>query len=307
MASDDSLTRQIEEIEALSSIYGDEWCVIDEIGRVYCIAVSDTEKPSVGKICLQVLLPEDYPNESSPIFQINGAWLKPQERCDMLDGLNEICKDNMGESVIFLMVEYLREFIIARPEEQEQNEDRANVSQQSEEVVEVDDPEYQVDVDCIDLSQLSIPYDEDDTPDIIHGEPTTDRRSTFQGHLAKVTNVKQVKLVLNSLYENRKIANATHNIYAYRIHNDEKNTVIQDCEDDGETAAGGRLLHLLQILNVSNVLVVVSRWYGGILLGPDRFKHINNAARSILQANGYIEKKEETTKKSKQKRHGNRK
>jgi hypothetical protein len=29
-------------------------------------------------------------------------------------------------------------------------------------------------------------------------------------------------------------------------------------------------------------MVVVSRWYGGILLGPDRFKHINNCARNIL-------------------------
>ena len=35
----------------------------------------------------------------------------------------------------------------------------------------------------------------------------------------------------------------------------------------GESAAGGRLLHLLNILDVQNVCVVVSRWYGGILLG----------------------------------------
>jgi hypothetical protein len=36
-------------------------------------------------------------------------------------------------------------------------------------------------------------------------------------------------------------------------------------------------------------VVVVSRWFGGVLLGPDRFKHINNAARSTLAAYGYIE------------------
>lgn len=35
-------------------------------------------------------------------------------------------------------------------------------------------------------------------------------------------------------------------------------------------------------------VVIVSRWYGGILLGPDRFKHINNAARSLLGSCGYI-------------------
>lgn len=32
----------------------------------------------------------------------------------------------------------------------------------------------------------------------------------------------------------------------------------------------------------------VSRWYGGILLGPARFTHINNAARELLDACGYI-------------------
>lgn len=42
-----------------------------------------------------------------------------------------------------------------------------------------------------------------------------------------------------------------------------------------------------QVLNVRNVLVVVSRWYGGVLLGPDRFKHINNCARSILVERSY--------------------
>lgn len=35
-------------------------------------------------------------------------------------------------------------------------------------------------------------------------------------------------------------------------------------------------------MNVKNVIVIVSRWYGGIHLGPDRFRHINNAARQVL-------------------------
>lgn len=60
------------------------------------------------------------------------------------------------------------------------------------------------------------------------------------------------RLVLSALKENKKIANATHNIYAYRIRKDgENNCLQQDCEDDGETAAGGRLLHLLQVVHWS--------------------------------------------------------
>ena len=62
----------------------------------------------------------------------------------------------------------------------------------------------------------------------------------------------------------------------------------QDCDDDGESAAGGRMLHLLQMVDARNVVVVVSRWYGGILLGPARFTHINNAARDLLNECGYI-------------------
>ncbi|KAJ3598927.1 hypothetical protein NHX12_032890 [Muraenolepis orangiensis] len=112
----------------------------------------------------------------------------------------------------------------------------------------------------------------------------------------KLTACLQVKVVLDKLCENKKIASATHNIYAYRIYCEDKQSYLQDCEDDGETAAGGRLLHLLQILDVRNVMVVVSRWYGGILLGPDRFKHINNCARNILVQEGYTSSPEEASK-----------
>lgn len=136
----------------------------------------------------------------------------------------------------------------------------------------------------------------EELPPIDHGVPVTDRRSTFQAHLAPVVCPEQVKMVLAKLYENKKIASATHNIYAYRIFCEDKQTFLQDYSDDGETAAGGRLLHLMEILNVRNVLVVVSRWYGGILLGPDRFKHINNCARSLLVERSYTGSPEESSK-----------
>lgn len=33
----------------------------------------------------------------------------------------------------------------------------------------------------------------------------------------------------------------------FRIYCEDKQTFLQDCEDDGETAAGGRLLHLMEV------------------------------------------------------------
>jgi putative IMPACT (imprinted ancient) family translation regulator len=36
-------------------------------------------------------------------------------------------------------------------------------------------------------------------------------------------------------------------------------------------------------------MVVVTRWYGGVHLGPDRFRHIKNAARQVLDMAGLIQ------------------
>jgi putative IMPACT (imprinted ancient) family translation regulator len=55
-----------------------------------------------------------------------------------------------------------------------------------------------------------------------------------------------------------------------------------DNDDDGEDAAGGRLAMLLDVRDEDGVMVVVSRWYGGILLGPRRFAVISNVARELL-------------------------
>ena len=58
------------------------------------------------------------------------------------------------------------------------------------------------------------------------------------------------RLVLNRLKENRKIASATHNIYAYRVRL-ATGVMAQDCEDDGETKAGSRMLHLMAVSRAS--------------------------------------------------------
>lgn len=48
------------------------------------------------------------------------------------------------------------------------------------------------------------------------------------------------------------------------------------------------------MLDLTGVLVVVTRWFGGIHLGPDRFKHINQAARDALEAGGFLEEVEKS-------------
>uniref|UniRef100_A0A8D0L9D3 Impact RWD domain protein n=1 Tax=Sphenodon punctatus TaxID=8508 RepID=A0A8D0L9D3_SPHPU len=293
--------RQTEEIEALSSIYGDEWCVVDEDERIFCIKISDCSKQPKWTLCLQVILPPEYPTSAPPTYQLNAPWLRGQDYKELANSLEEIYLQNLGESILYLWVEKIREVLI----EKFQSSDPAGPDTKvvTEEIdVEYEDDfslEYQpVQENTIEILNFVVTESQEDEnlPPIIHGTPMTDRRSTFQAHLAPVVYPKQVKMVLGKLYENKKIATATHNIYAYRIYCEDKQTYLQDCEDDCETAAGGRLLHLMQILNVRNVLIVVSRWYGGILLGPDRFKHINNCARDILVEQNYVTSAEESSK-----------
>lgn len=83
-------------------------------------------------------------------------------------------------------------------------------------------------------------------------------------------------MVLSHLMSDRRIARAAHPIInAWRC--EVGDVLHQDNDDDGESAAGGRLAHLLQIMEVKDVLVIVTRYFGGIHLGPDRFKCVRPA------------------------------
>lgn len=143
----------------------------------------------------------------------------------------------------------------------------------------------------------------DTPPDWTLSDVVTEKKSVFVGRAARVTSLEQAQAFLDHLLATeKKVAAATHNISAWRIRqkkatgssipgkngaSSETVTVVQDCDDDGETAAGGRLLHLMQLMDVWDVIVVVTRWYGGVLLGPDRFRIINAVGRDALLKGGF--------------------
>jgi hypothetical protein len=126
--------------------------------------------------------------------------------------------------------------------------------------------------------------------EIKSGIPLVDRRSFFQAHFARVSNVEQVNKIKEILLSDAKIRRATHNITAYRIKRVDPTSgvemILQENEDDGEDKAGQRLAKLLELMGAENVFLMVSRWFGGILLGPERFKHINQVATTLLEENG---------------------
>lgn len=118
-------------------------------------------------------------------------------------------------------------------------------------------------------------------PLIYHGEPLTDRKSTFQAHSCPVFSMEDVRSFLSILLDDRKVERAIHNMLAYRIVGD---FTVKDNDEDGEDGAGSIMSHLLELTHAENLAVVVTRWYGGIHLGPDRFKHINRVARDAIEA-----------------------
>ncbi|KAJ9123267.1 hypothetical protein QFC22_001465 [Naganishia vaughanmartiniae] len=132
----------------------------------------------------------------------------------------------------------------------------------------------------------------------IHSSPPiTVSKSVFIGHACRVTNPFEVPLVIHHLLSDKKIAKAAHPvIHAYRIVKDQEDigkpgqqVIVADNDDDGETAAGGRLAHLLQILPAC----IVRSGTRKQLLGPERFKLINQAARDALEIGGFLPDKAE--------------
>lgn len=125
-------------------------------------------------------------------------------------------------------------------------------------------------------------------------------KSVFVARSAPVSSPEQAQQYLQHLLDSdKKVRSATHNITAWRIRG-ENGVTFQDCDDDGETAAGGRVLHLMQLMDLWDVMVVVTRWYGGHQLGPKRFSIINTVARDAFVKARLV--KEETSTKKKGKR-----
>ena len=99
--------------------------------------------------------------------------------------------------------------------------------------------------------------------DIFHKE-TEIKKSIFIAHLMPVTSEEEAQAALDGFRKEYK--DATHNCYAWRIGT---TRVLEKSGDDGEPqgTAGHPMLHVLQMQHLTNVLAVVTRYFGGIKLG----------------------------------------
>jgi len=118
------------------------------------------------------------------------------------------------------------------------------------------------------------------------GDSLEDRASRFVARIAyPITSVEAAQAAIGQMKRHGNAGSADHNIFAYRVACG--SAVKFDCHDDGEDRAGGRLLAMLNKEKALGVAVVVSRWFGGINLGPVRFQHICGSARILLQQCGH--------------------
>lgn len=105
----------------------------------------------------------------------------------------------------------------------------------------------------------------------------SDRGSRYAVSGVAVRSRAEVDAFIKALKKKSKYAKATHNTWA---------VILSDGgpikNDDGESGAGAVILKMLEREALHDVVVVVTRWYGGVHLGGDRFAHVVTCTRAFL-------------------------
>ncbi|KAJ4322494.1 hypothetical protein N0V94_002368 [Neodidymelliopsis sp. IMI 364377] len=281
MSSNDAIA---DELTSINSIFDEETLSpVDATERLFSLRL-----PSFPSIVLRIEFPADYPDAPPSILgtQSVGDDVPKGMGNRAVDVVRDVLAQvyRPGEACVYDLLEDTRE---ALGKAEEQGDFHLN-----------DQPEDQAQEEEISYAPLSSTADFGPEPPWTVAEPISEKKSVFLARVAPVSSPAQAKeYVAHLLATDKKAAKATHNMTSWRIKGP-NDTVYQDCNDDGETAAGSRMLHLMQLMDVWNVMVVVTRWYGGVHLGPDRFRLINTAAREALVLGGFVkDNKEEGGKK----------
>ncbi|KIK68978.1 hypothetical protein GYMLUDRAFT_629310 [Collybiopsis luxurians FD-317 M1] len=146
---------------------------------------------------------------------------------------------------------------------------------------------------------------------IYASERLYDRKSIFVAHASALPSATQLPLFLELLTASPKLKKATHCMYAYRTSNSQSSItcnsksskVVTGQHDGGESGSGNHLARLLDVTRCENTIIVVSRWYGGVQLGADRWRRITEVAKEALTKGGFLNQGErrEPEKESKKK------
>ena len=91
------------------------------------------------------------------------------------------------------------------------------------------------------------------------------KKSKFISHIYYIESEEEAKNIINQT--SKKYYDAKHNCYAYVVQ--EKSAIIERSSDNGEPngTAGAPLCNVIKKNNLCNILIIVTRYFGGILLG----------------------------------------
>ena len=120
------------------------------------------------------------------------------------------------------------------------------------------------------------------------GKLFKDKNSKFYGYAFPVTNENQIKSHLEALKKEH--YSARHWCYAYQLGTED---IKYRANDDGEpnNSAGMPIYGQIQSFDVTNILIIVVRYYGGIKLGVGGLINAyRTGAQLALEASQIIEK-----------------
>ena len=111
----------------------------------------------------------------------------------------------------------------------------------------------------------------------------TEKRSRFIGHVCRVESEAEARAFIESM--KKKYYDARHNCWCYALH--EGNTVRYGDDGEPQGTAGQPMLNVFQRENVENVVCVVTRYFGGVLLGAGGLtRAYAKSAKDALDAAG---------------------
>lgn len=123
-------------------------------------------------------------------------------------------------------------------------------------------------------------YQESESLDVIN-------KSKFIGYCKPVTTVEEAQAFIEQI--RKKHWDASHNVPVYVLG---EKMHVQKASDDGEPSgtAGVPILNILKNENITNLVIVITRYFGGIKLGTGGLvRAYSQSAKSALEAAKVIE------------------
>ena len=121
-------------------------------------------------------------------------------------------------------------------------------------------------------------------PSSPHGHTLTEKKSLFHAFANTANSREQAMHVLG--LQQAKYPDARHHCWAYLI-GDPRQPITLACNDDGEPSgtAGKPMLNVLQHGDIGNVMVVISRYFGGVKLGAGGLVRTYSKATGLVLEN----------------------